>query len=317
MSRGSSRDWNPADPSAVRLDGPWQHRDVRADGIRFHTVETGTAAPDAPLVILLHGYADCWWSWRHQLVPLTEAGTRAVAIDLRGYGDTDKPPRGYDGWTLAEDVAGLIRAHGARSAFVVGHSDGGLVAWATALLHPELVSGIATINAPHPLALISSVMHDPHQRRALLPSFLRAQEPWRPERRLVAGRARAVEQIVGDRVGREFRASAEFAPTIEFLRTAMTIPGAAHSMLEYQRWAFRSQFRPDGRRFRAAMRPAPSCPTLQIHGENDPFVLGTTVAKTREFVPEVRTSFVPHVAHYAHWEAPQAVTDELAGFVTA
>jgi pimeloyl-ACP methyl ester carboxylesterase len=127
------------DPSSVRFDGPWTHRDVHANGIRFHVVEATPDRPDAPLVVLLHGFADFWWSWRHQLTALTELGYHTVAVDLRGYGDSDKPPRGYDGWTLAGDIAGLIRALGYSDATLVGHADGGLVCWATAVLHPRQI----------------------------------------------------------------------------------------------------------------------------------------------------------------------------------
>jgi len=121
----------PPDPSVTRIDGPWRHLDVHANGIRFHVVEAtpddqDTTAPTArPLVIMLHGFGSFWWSWRHQLRGLT--GARVVAVDLRGYGGSDKPPRGYDGWTLAGDTAGLIRALGHTSATLVGHADGGLV----------------------------------------------------------------------------------------------------------------------------------------------------------------------------------------------
>ncbi|MBH0123164.1 alpha/beta fold hydrolase, partial [Rhodococcus sp. CX] len=124
------------DPSTVRYPGPWTHRDVHANGIRLHAAEIGPTDPDAPLVVFLHGFADLWWTWRHQLIAFAEAGFRAVAVDLRGYGDTDKPPRGYDGWTLSADIAGLVRALGYTDAVLVGHADGGLVCWATAILHP-------------------------------------------------------------------------------------------------------------------------------------------------------------------------------------
>ncbi|EUA78676.1 alpha/beta hydrolase fold family protein [Mycobacterium xenopi 4042] len=114
-------------------------------------------APSArPLVILLHGFASFWWSWRHQLRGLT--GGRVVAVDLRGYGGSDKPPRGYDGWTLAGDTAGLIRALGHSSATLVGHADGGLVCWATSVLHPRLVRAIAMVSSPHPAALRRSAL---------------------------------------------------------------------------------------------------------------------------------------------------------------
>src|SRR6185312_13883052 len=148
----------PPDPSVVRIDGPWRHLEVHANGIRFHVVEADAKADESaeplterPLVILLHGFGSFWWSWRHQLRGLRNA--RVVAVDLRGYGGSDKPPRGYDGWTLAGDTAGLVRALGHSSATLVGHADGGLACWATALLHPRLVSAIALISSPHPAAL--------------------------------------------------------------------------------------------------------------------------------------------------------------------
>ena len=110
------------------VDGPWTHREVSAGGTRFHVAESGSG----PLVLLLHGFPEFWWSWRHQLPALAAAGFRAVAPDLRGYGASDKPPRGYDVPTLAADVAGLVRALGEREAVVVGHDWGGLLAWASA-----------------------------------------------------------------------------------------------------------------------------------------------------------------------------------------
>src|SRR5919108_3064010 len=112
------------DSSVVLVEGPWTHRVVRANGIALHVAELGTG----PLVLLLHGFPEFWWSWRHQLVGLAEAGYRVVAPDLRGYGASDKPPRGYDGYTLAGDIAGLVRALGERKAVLVGCGYGGLLA---------------------------------------------------------------------------------------------------------------------------------------------------------------------------------------------
>ena len=89
-------------------------------------------------MLLLHGFPEFWWAWQHQLPAVADAGFRAVAVDLRGYGASDKPPRGYDGYTMAADVAGLIRALGERDATLVGAGYGGLVAWTTAAFHPTL-----------------------------------------------------------------------------------------------------------------------------------------------------------------------------------
>ncbi|MBA2308380.1 MAG: alpha/beta fold hydrolase, partial [Pseudonocardiales bacterium] len=131
------------DPSTVLLPGPWEHRAISANGIRLHVAECG----QGPLVVLLHGFPEFWWAWRHQLTGLAQAGFRAVAVDLRGYGDSDKPPRGYDLWTLAGDVAGLIRALGERSATVVGHGWGGLIGWTVTALHPRLVRSLVVLGA--------------------------------------------------------------------------------------------------------------------------------------------------------------------------
>ena len=93
-------------PSGIRTD---QYVQVAPD-LRLHYASCGD--PGRPLMLFLHGFPEFWWTWRHQLAVLPGAGFRAVAVDLRGYGDSDKPPRGYDLWTLAGDVAGLIRALG-------------------------------------------------------------------------------------------------------------------------------------------------------------------------------------------------------------
>ena len=105
------------------------------------------------MVLLLHGFGEFWWTWRHQLTALADAGFRVVAADLRGYGDSDKPPRGYDAWTLAGDVAGLVKSLGERRAHLVGHAWGGMLAWTAAALHPRVVASVSALGAAHPLAL--------------------------------------------------------------------------------------------------------------------------------------------------------------------
>ena len=115
------------------LDGPWQHHNVTARGTRFHIAEQG----DGPLVLFLHGFPLFWWSWRHQLNSFAEAGYRAVAMDLRGYGTSDHTPRGYDLPSLAEDVSSLIAALGEADATIVAHDWGGFVGWTLAATHAE------------------------------------------------------------------------------------------------------------------------------------------------------------------------------------
>ena len=310
----------PPDPSVVRIDGPWRHLDVHANGIRFHVVEAdplddaGATGPAAsrPLVILLHGFGSFWWSWRHQLRALT--GARIVAVDLRGYGGSDKPPRGYDGWTLAGDTAGLVRALGHTSATLVGHADGGLVCWATAVLHPRLVDAIAVVGSPHPMALRQSVLTRRDQRRALLPSLLAYQLPRRPEHKLTRNNAAALEALVRRRSSAGWQDTEDFTETMTHLRTAFRIPGAAHCALEYQRWAVRSQLRPEGRRFMRAMNRPLGIPVLHLHGEDDPYVLADAVNRSRRWAPQGRFVSIPGAGHFAHEECPEHVDDQLARF---
>lgn len=308
----------PPDPSITRIDGPWRHRDVHANGIRFHIAEAGTAdgpddATSAPLVLLLHGFGSFWWSWRHQLRGLT--GVRVVAVDLRGYGGSDKPPRGYDGWTLAGDVTGLIRALGHSSAILVGHADGGLICWATAVLHRRLVAAVAVISSPHPAALRRSLFSHAGQRRALLPTLLGYQLPLWPERRLTGDHGAEIERLVRSRAGARWLATDDAGQTLAHLRRAIQIPGAAHSALEYQRWAVRTQLRDEGRRFMAAMDGQIPVPMLHLRGDTDPYVLADPVDRTRRYAPHGHYVSVAGAGHFAHEEAPAVVNDHLQRFI--
>src|SRR3954465_13653984 len=148
------------DESCVLTEGPWTHRFVGANGSRFHVVEAGAG----PLVLFLHGFPEFWWAWHDILTQVADAGFRAVAIDLRGYGASDKPPRGYDGYTMAADVTGLIRALGERSAMIVGAGAGGMIGWAAAAFHPKMVSRLVVLGAAHPLRLRAALFSAPRGR---------------------------------------------------------------------------------------------------------------------------------------------------------
>ena len=152
----------PLDESCVLLEGEWTHRFVSANGSRFHVAEAGTG----PLVLLLHGFPEFWGAWQHQLTALAGAGFRAVAVDLRGYGASDKPPRGYDGYTMAADVTGLIRALGERDA--VSSAPATAACWPGRRPRSTRVGTPAghRSRAAHPLRLRASVLS--RARRAQL-----------------------------------------------------------------------------------------------------------------------------------------------------
>jgi pimeloyl-ACP methyl ester carboxylesterase len=289
--------------SAVLVDGPWTHRDVNANGIKLHVCEAGSG----PLVVLLHGFPEFWWAWREQLTGLAGAGFRAVAPDLRGYGASDKPPRGYDGVTAAADIAGLIRALGERDAVVVGHGWGGFVGWALAAIHPEAVRRLAVLSSPHPLRWTQAMVRSRSQRRASRYAA-RFQLPWHPERWLVADDGRNVAGVVREWAGPQF----PLEETEDRLREAMLILGAPHCALEYHRWAVRSLPRSDGRRFRRVMSRPISAPTLQLHGALDPCVLPTTAQGSgRHVTGTYEWHLLDGVGHFPHEERPEFVTGEL------
>jgi pimeloyl-ACP methyl ester carboxylesterase len=123
------------------------HRFVEANGLRMHVAEAGSG----PLVLLLHGFPECWYSWRHQLQSLAEAGFHAVAPDQRGYCRTDRPER-VDSYTqlhLVGDVVGMMDALEEEQAVVVGHDWGAPVAWHTALMRPDRIRGVAGLSVPY------------------------------------------------------------------------------------------------------------------------------------------------------------------------
>jgi len=138
------------------------HRWVDVGGLRLHCVEAGTG----PLVVLLHGFPEFWYAWRHQLPALADAGYRVVAPDLPGYNTSDKPPRvrDYRPSVLAQDVADLIMALDAGSAAVAGHDWGGALAWLLAMQHPERLQRLVVLNAPHPIRFLKG-LRSPHQLR--------------------------------------------------------------------------------------------------------------------------------------------------------
>ncbi|TXS23028.1 alpha/beta hydrolase, partial [Streptomyces sp. adm13(2018)] len=124
-----------------------RHRTVEAPAGRLHLVEQGTG----PLVLLVHGFPESWYSWRHQLHALAAAGYRAVAIDVRGYGRSSKPEatEAYRMLGLVEDNVAVVRALGEESAVVVGHDWGSNIAATSALLHPEVFRAVGLLSVPY------------------------------------------------------------------------------------------------------------------------------------------------------------------------
>src|SRR5918998_1172204 len=143
-----------ADESLHRVE--LAHHYANLGDVRLHYVEAGGGA----LRLLLHGFPQFWYEWRHQIPALVEAGFRVIAPDMRGYNLSDKPPgvRAYRVELLARDVERLILACGERTASVVGHDWGAIVAWIAAMRHPGRVRRLAILNVPHPARFLDGLL---------------------------------------------------------------------------------------------------------------------------------------------------------------
>src|SRR6266480_4790862 len=141
------------------------HSIVESNGIRIHVVEEG----EGPLVLLVHGFPESWYSWRHQLPALADAGYRGAAVDVRGYGRSSKPAAidEYRMLALVGDIVGLIPALGEETAFIVGHDWGSPITANSCLLRPDLFRGMALLSVPY----------SPHSSTSPLTAFRDAPSP--------------------------------------------------------------------------------------------------------------------------------------------
>jgi epoxide hydrolase 4 len=278
------------------MNDPFRHEFVSANGIRFHVVTAG----EGPLVVLLHGFPQFWYAWRHQ-IPALATRFRVAVPDLRGYGQTDKPPKvsDYALPTLSTDVKELIGALGEKKAHVVAHDWGGAVAWDVALRYPEVVDRLAVLNCPHPAIFGKTLRSSFSQLRKSWYMFF-FQLPWLPEAFLRLGKT--TENVFR---GMAVRKDTFTDEDIAKFREAIRIPGAASAMINYYRAIFRS-FGEMQRIEREAKKI--SSPTLLIWAEDD-VALGKelTVGMEPLFTNSFRIHYVPKCSHWVNEEQPELV----------
>lgn len=274
--------------------------DIQANGLKFHCIVEG----DGPLVLLLHGFPQFSYAWRHQIPPLAKH-FKVVAPDLRGYGSSDRPEgvENYAMHHLTEDIVGIIKAFGYEKAHVVGHDWGGAIAWRLAQEHPEVIDKLVILNAPFPQIYLKAIRTNFSQMRKSwylyffqLPAIPEALFKWRSK------------QIVRDILQKTGAKPGTFSD--EDLRKyteALEKPGAFKATLSYYRAVARAKpIHGDGKVV---------VPTLVIWGEKDQ-ALGKdlTIGLDKYLTKESKIIYLP-ASHWVMEEEPQQVTDLLLDFL--
>lgn len=274
------------------------HRICRVNGVGLHVAEAGP--PDAPRILLLHGFPEFWWSWRHQIPDLTR-DFRVIAPDMRGFNDSDKPAMGPDGAgydvpTLARDVADLIARTGAGPVVVVGHDWGGVVAWQLAMDRPDLVARLVILNGPHPHAWARGLLDHPEQRvkgwyvfLTLAPGGV-SEDLYRQQ--FATGAVR---------LARVMRAADVAVYARAFLK-----PGAATATVSYYRSLMLNVAR-----LRTETPPSVTCPTTVLWGMKDEALEPVLNEIIVPWVPDLTVVPFPDNWHWLATERPDEVTAQI------
>ena len=278
------------------LDGiPLTHRVVKVGTTDLHVVEGGSGPP----VVLVHGFPEFWYSWRNQIPALIRAGFRAIAVDLRGYGESSKPHAidDYRLTAIVDDIAGLIVQTGGAPCAVVGHDWGGIVSWFLPMLHPNVVSKLVVLNTPHPVPF-SREMKCNRAQRVRMAYQLLMQPPVLPE---------TILRFVLPSIMR--RAANISEEELRVYVEAWRPRAARRGMVNYYRAVRRTR-----KMLRSLVRPI-SIPTMLVWGEREPVFTRQTTENFEEYVPNLRIVRVPDAGHFPQADAPDVVNKALIEFL--
>jgi pimeloyl-ACP methyl ester carboxylesterase len=281
------------------------HHFVQLGDLRMHYVERGAG----PLVVLLHGFPEMWWSWRHVIPKIADAGFRVIVPDLRGYGETDKHGP-YDLDTVTHDVCRLIESIGeGPRAHIVGHDWGGALAWHLAATRSSHCTSLAVLNCPHPAALneVALTSFSQFKRSWYILLF---QIPGLPELLMTKNdAAEIVRTMRGNAIDKTNFTAEELRP----LRDAIQKPGAATAMLGWYRAAMAGVVK---RRGKPLPYPMIRNRSMLIWGLEDR-ALGfeDLVPPTRKYVEALRVEPIPNCGHFVQSEQPERVSALLLDFL--
>jgi microsomal epoxide hydrolase/non-specific protein-tyrosine kinase len=307
---------------------------VDAGGVRLAIYQRGAENPGAPPVVLVHGWPEIAYSWKNQLGPLADAGFRAIAIDLKGFGRSDAPPdkAQYDIRHMTDDLARLLDALGLERAVFCGHDWGGAIVWPMAQLHPTRVAGVIGVSTPHrrpppapPLAIIEKRFGPKHY-------FVQFQEEGTPE----ALFERDVERFFR----LMFRRPASALDAARLGNRIFDLPGrfrdgpppdpASLILSEadlsvyidlYRRSGFRggiNLYRNVDRNFEImrGVDPRMSAPALFVGAALDHFLPPAGAEGMEKLVDDLETAIIEDCGHWVMWEKPEALNRLIVGWLT-
>jgi epoxide hydrolase 4 len=278
----------------------WQHKYITTNGVKLHYVTQGTG----PLMLMLHGFPEFWYSWRHQ-IPEFAQDYQVVALDLRGYNDSDKPQEqsAYVMDEFVKDIEGVIKGLGHEKCVLFGHDWGGAIAWFFAYAHPEMIEKLIILNLPHP-AKFSQGLLTPQQLLRSSYMFL-FQLPALPEFLLQSFDYQTIPQTLQ---GTAFNKNAFTASDLDAYKKAAAKPGALTAMLNYYRNNL-TQFLPNKN---WEILPVP---TLMIWGENDTALGKELTYGTDAYVSNFQIQYIPNCGHWVQQEQPQLVNQYMRNFL--
>lgn len=286
----------------MTYDTGWRDSYVQVNGVRLHYVEAG----DGPAIVLLHGFPDFWYGWRHQ-IPALAAGFRVIAPDMRGYNTSEKPKgiRSYRHEAVAEDIAELIRTVGGGRASVAGHDWGGFIAWHLGSHHRDRVVKLVILNAPHPAAWFREIWKPRQLVRSWYQFFF--QLPRLPEAWIRAREYALLRTVLrSDPARRGAFTDADIERYVE----AMAQPGALTAAIHY----YRAAMRRNPFRLLKEVRPV-DAPTLLIWGEKDRYLGPWLTRGLERWAPGIRVECLPESSHWVMADAPDRVNALMIDFL--
>ena len=282
------------------LEGSWQHEYITTNGIKLHYVTQG----EGELMLMLHGFPEFWYSWRHQ-IPEFAKDFKVVALDLRGYNESDKPSKqsAYVMDEFIKDIEGVIKGLGYDRCVLVGHDWGGAIAWSFAYAHPDMVERLIVLNLPHP-AKFAEGFRTPQQllRSAYIFFF---QLPLLPELLLQASDYQPIESAFK---GMAVNKSAFTQADIEAYKNAAAKRGALTATLNYYRNVWQQGLLSHNWGILEV-------PTLMIWGEDDTALGKELTYGTEAYVRDFQIKYISNCSHWVQQEQPQLVNQYMREFL--